>query len=146
MDIKSCCVLIFLYNVDLSVAGWWVEGTIKKKEKKKKKKRKRTGKHFVMLWGVTRCNFWCQVVWVLPQFSFLYFYPTPTPTPHSVCLFVCLFFNCSLLFLRDTTDLSYASWKYVSDGKHRPALHSIWFRKRKIDYFKYTNLWCKIIK
>ena len=88
MDIKSCCVLIFLYNVDLSVAGCWVEGTIKKKEKKKK--RKRTGKHFVMLWGVTRCNFWCQVVWVLPQFSILYFLPHPHPNT-SQCLFVCLF-------------------------------------------------------
>ena len=37
------------------------------------------------------------------------FFPIFLPHPHpdtSQCLFVCLFFNCSLLFLRDTTDLS----------------------------------------
>ena len=37
------------------------------------------------------------------------FYPIFLPHPHpntSQCLFVCLFVNSSLLFLRDTTDLS----------------------------------------
>lgn len=107
-----------------------MEGTIKKKEKEEKEEEKK--KDWQAFCYAMRSN----AVQLLMSggvgtFTNFQFYIHPNT---SQCLFVCLYLNCSLLFLRDTTDLSEASWKYVSDGKHRPALHSIWFRKLKIDY------------
>ena len=82
-------MLIFLYNVDLSVAGCWVEGTIKKKRKEEEKEKDWQAFCYAM-----RSNP-VQLLMSGGVGTSTIFYPiffTPPPPQHLtvfVCLFVC---------------------------------------------------------